>query len=55
MSLRDTILQADDIAEEVVDVPEWDGVKILLAHLIYLQAFDVNACLKSNLIGYTFQ
>ncbi len=24
MSLRDTILKADDIAEEIVDVPEWD-------------------------------
>ena len=30
MSLRDTILKADDIAEEIVDVPEWDDVKILL-------------------------
>ena len=29
MSQRDKILNADDIAEEVVDVPEWD-VKILL-------------------------
>ncbi len=24
MSLRDTILKADDIAEQIVDVPEWD-------------------------------
>lgn len=29
MSLRDTILQADDIREQVVEVPEWD-VKLLL-------------------------
>ena len=29
MSQRDKILQADDIEEEIVDVPEWD-VKILL-------------------------
>ncbi len=29
MSLRDEILQADDIAEQTVDVPEW-GVKLLL-------------------------
>ena len=29
MSLRDTIIEADDIAEQTVDVPEW-GVKILL-------------------------
>ena len=30
MSLRDTILKADDIAEDTVTVPEWDDVKILL-------------------------
>lgn len=30
MSLRDTILQADDIATEIVEVPEWDDVKIEL-------------------------
>ena len=29
MSLRDTILQADDLGETIVDVPEWD-VKIKL-------------------------
>jgi len=30
MSLRDTILTADDLEESVEDVPEWD-VKILLS------------------------
>jgi len=29
MSLRETILKADDIAEQIVEVPEWD-VKLLL-------------------------
>ena len=33
MTLRETILQADDIEEAVIEVPEWDDVKITLRSL----------------------
>ncbi len=33
MTLRETILQADDIDEAVIEVPEWDDVKITLRSL----------------------
>ncbi len=33
MTLRETILQADDIEEAVIQVPEWEDVKITLRSL----------------------
>ena len=30
MTIRETILEADDIGEEIVTIPEWGDVKILL-------------------------
>lgn len=33
MTLRETILQADDIEETIVEVPEWGDVKLMLRSL----------------------
>jgi len=39
MSIRDTILAANDVPEETVDVPEWD-VKLLIRGLAAGEAVD---------------
>ena len=47
MSLRDTILSADDLGESIVDVPEWD-VKIKIRGMDGLTRSKVQKIATSN-------
>ena len=47
MSLKDTILSADDLGETIVDVPEWD-VKLLIRGMDGLTRSKVQKIATSN-------
>ncbi len=53
MSHRDKILNADDIAEETVDVPEW-GVKILLRAMNGQQQVRYSETVRGDSRGFMY-
>ena len=53
MSLRDTILAADDIASETVDVPEW-GVKVTLRGMTGKQRIQLVDKASATEKGYMY-
>lgn len=48
MSLRDTILQADDLEEQTMTIPEWDGAQILLRSMTGAERIDVAKLLGAD-------